>query len=118
MEGPNRLMSGDEYQATLTKLGITYSDLARFLNTERRTTHRWLDNGPIDSVARLLQALMLLREASVLTSDPHALTAFEDKVRERRRESRGMVPYGIKEAPARAKAGPPFGRWPDGEKAA
>ena len=53
-----QLMSGPEYRQALQTVDAGYADLAYFLENERRTTHRWLETGPPNTIARLLQLMM------------------------------------------------------------
>lgn len=53
-------MSGEEFAQALVRLNADYIDLAAIYIVDRKTTYRWLTVGPPNTVARLLQALMLV----------------------------------------------------------
>jgi len=78
-----QIMSGDDYRHVLEEIDGSYVLLAKYLGTDRRTTHRWLTDGPNNGVARLL---LLMRSRSVSLRNEVARL---ERERKKRRQTDG-----------------------------
>ena len=55
-----KIMSANEFAVAMFEAGTTYADISAFFGSDRRTGHRWQEDGPSNQVARLLQVLRAL----------------------------------------------------------
>lgn len=54
------ILDRDDFALALVSLDTDYSRFSNFYNSDRRTGHRWLQKGPSDFVARLIQLCLSL----------------------------------------------------------
>jgi hypothetical protein len=60
---PIQIMNGDDFDEAIDRLGLTPAEFAKFVGAGRRSAYRWRsEQGPTNSVSRLLQAMVLLKD--------------------------------------------------------
>jgi hypothetical protein len=55
-----KFMSSEEFSLAMFEAKTNYADISAFFGSDRRTGHRWQEDGPSNQVARLVQLMCAL----------------------------------------------------------